>query len=119
MLDHKQGFQSDNLVTSMVRVVTVTLLIVVAVLVLTTSSVEADTWIKDIPIGTSPCGIAINAVTNQIFVGSAGSDSVSIIDGQTDTVSHTVTLPSALFSGCSLQDYEPFAIDQADDGGAH
>lgn len=43
-----------------------------------------------IPVGTNPLAIAINSVTNAIYVVNQGGNSVSIIDGATDVVIATI-----------------------------
>jgi len=53
-----------------------------------------------VSVGTSPYGLAVNPVTNKIYVanqgnGTAGSGSVSVINGVTNSVTATVVDPSA------------------------
>jgi DNA-binding beta-propeller fold protein YncE len=39
-----------------------------------------------VPVAPSPLGLAVDLVTNKVFVSSTGRDTVSVIDGSTDTV---------------------------------
>jgi YVTN family beta-propeller protein len=39
-----------------------------------------------IPVGPRPFGVGVNPTTNKIYVGNQGSNTVSVIDGATDTV---------------------------------
>ena len=34
--------------------------------------------------GTEPCGVAVNPVTNKIYVANQGSNNVTVIDGATN-----------------------------------
>src|SRR5258706_10333808 len=47
-----------------------------------------------IPVGTNPFGVGVNPVTNTIFVAKINSNTVSVIDGATNTV--TATIPVGL-----------------------
>jgi YVTN family beta-propeller protein len=43
-----------------------------------------------IPVGTAPTGIAVNITTNRVYVSNIGSNTVSVIDGATNTVIKTI-----------------------------
>jgi YVTN family beta-propeller protein len=43
-----------------------------------------------VPVGTAPTGIAVNIATNLVYVSNAGSNTVSVIDGVTNTVIKTI-----------------------------
>jgi YVTN family beta-propeller protein len=43
-------------------------------------------------VGARPLGVAVNPETNRIYVANSGDDTVSVIDGATDTVIATVDL---------------------------
>ena len=43
-----------------------------------------------ITVGTSPNGVAVNAVTDTAYVANAGSGTVSVINGRTNTVTATI-----------------------------
>jgi YVTN family beta-propeller protein len=51
-----------------------------------TTNLPLDT----IAVGAFPTGIAVNAVTNTVYVTSINSQSMSVIDGATDTVTATL-----------------------------
>ena len=57
----------------------------------------SNTVITNVPVGSGPTAVAVNPVTNQIYVSNstAGHGSISIIDGASDTVTQTFSLPSA------------------------
>ncbi len=45
---------------------------------------------RTIRVGSQPVAIAVNPVTNKIYVGNTGGGTVSVIDGTTDAVTRTV-----------------------------
>jgi len=47
-----------------------------------------------IPVGTDPFAVAVNPVTGTVYVVNAGSNSVSVISGRTDTVTATIPVGS-------------------------
>ncbi|MFL6210140.1 MAG: hypothetical protein ACJ74W_14895 [Pyrinomonadaceae bacterium] len=52
---------------------------------------RAQSVITTIPVGTNPFAPAVNTTTNKIYVANAGSSSVSVINGATNTVITTIT----------------------------
>ncbi len=59
--------------------------------------------VTSIVVGSDPEGVAVDAVTDKIYVANSGSDSVSVIIGSTDKVIKTIALPSgAAPSGLAL-----------------
>src|ERR1700689_4036770 len=54
------------------------------------SPAHAQVAIITVAVGSEPYGIAVNPVTNKIYVANYGSNSVSVIDGATNATS---TLP--------------------------
>jgi len=46
--------------------------------------------IKTIPVGTTPIYLAVNQMTNRVYVSNLLSHTVSVIDGATNTVAATV-----------------------------
>jgi YVTN family beta-propeller protein len=52
--------------------------------------------ITNIGVGNSPVAVVVNPVTNLIYVANSGSNSVSVIDGSSNTVTATVTSPEML-----------------------
>jgi YVTN family beta-propeller protein len=52
--------------------------------------------ITNIGVGNSPVAVVVNPVTNLIYVANSGSNSVSMIDGSSNTVTATVTSPEML-----------------------
>ncbi|MBP7686434.1 MAG: hypothetical protein KA765_00925 [Thermoflexales bacterium] len=51
---------------------------------------RADTVLPPIPTGTNPIAIAVNPVTNKVYVVNQGSSTVTVIDGATNTAAATV-----------------------------
>ncbi|MBI4382197.1 MAG: thrombospondin type 3 repeat-containing protein [candidate division NC10 bacterium] len=71
--------------------------IVVAVLaalslVSSNPTVSAQTVIATVPVGSNPQDVAVNPITNRIYVANSGSNNVSVIDGATNTVVATVAV---------------------------
>ncbi len=60
-----------------------------------------------VTVGNSPYAVAVNPVTNKIYVLNRGSDSVTVIDGVSNT---TMTIP---VSGPSAADRSPRRTDPA------
>ncbi len=56
--------------------------------------VLAQTVIATVPVGNGPLGVAVNPITNRIYVGNYASLNVSVIDGATNSVVATIPLPS-------------------------
>jgi YVTN family beta-propeller protein len=52
--------------------------------------------VATIAVGTSPTSVVVNPVTNLIYVANSGSNSVSVIDGSSNSVTATVTSPEML-----------------------
>jgi YVTN family beta-propeller protein len=50
--------------------------------------------ITRIPVGNRPHLVAVNTITNRIYVANWGSDNVSVIDGATNTVAATIPVGS-------------------------
>lgn len=57
----------------------------------------AQSLVTDIPVSGSPSGVAVNSQTNRIYVSLSTSTggAVAVIDGSTNTVVTTVTVPEA------------------------
>lgn len=73
------------------------------------SGLTADHCVADIAVGTEPRGIAIDPDRNEIYVTNGGSETVSVINTETNTV---IGAPISL-EPCVLQPYEqcyPFGI---------
>jgi len=51
----------------------------------------------DLETGEGPRGLGINAFTNKIYVANYLSDTVSVIDGQTNSIETTIPLEGGLF----------------------
>ncbi len=47
----------------------------------------AQTVTATVPVGTSPVAVAVNSVTNKIYVANSGSKNVTVIDGATNSTS--------------------------------
>jgi YVTN family beta-propeller protein len=52
--------------------------------------VYAQTVIATIDVGVNPIGVAVNPTTNRIYVANDGDNTVSVIDGTTNTVIDTI-----------------------------
>jgi len=62
-------------------------LVMVSALVLPSRAVVAETTIgAAIPVGMGPFGVAVNPTTHRVYVANSDSNSVSVIDGATNTV---------------------------------
>src|SRR5690554_1200874 len=48
------------------------------------SSASADTRLDDVDAGDQPVAVAINPVTNKIYVANSSGDTVTVIDGATN-----------------------------------
>lgn len=73
---------------------------VVAVVNLATQAITTT-----IPVGPAPASVAVDPVTNVIYVINEGADSISVISGATDTVTATITLtglPSRALGGIAV-----------------
>jgi len=57
---------------------------------------SSPSLVATIAVGTSPTSVVVNPVTNLIYVANSGSNSVSVIDGSSNTVTATVTSPEML-----------------------
>ncbi len=55
--------------------------------------------IADINVGSGPGPIAINAVTNKVYVGNISDGTVSVIDGATDRVTDNLQLGTGKYAG--------------------
>ena len=55
-----------------------------------TSNPQVFTVLTTVPVGTNPCAVGLNPATGKVYVANDGSDSVSVIDGKTDSVVATV-----------------------------
>ena len=55
-------------------------------------SAVAQTVVATIPVGSSPDWVAVDRITNLIYAVNVGSNSVSVIDGSTNTVTATDTV---------------------------
>lgn len=49
-----------------------------------------------ISVGTEPVGVAVDATTNRIYVANSGSNSITVIEGNTNSVVTTITDPNAV-----------------------
>lgn len=61
---------------------------------LTPKAHAAFVAVATIPVGSAPWGIDVNPTTNRIYVANAGSNTVSVIDGSTNTVVATIPVTS-------------------------
>ena len=69
---------------------------VVLVLLLAAQPLQAQTVTTTIRAGTVPYAVAVNPVTNKIYVANDGSNNVTVIDGATNSTT-TVTDPNASY----------------------
>src|SRR3954466_14720769 len=54
---------------------------------------RGDTALLTIDVGSTPNVIAVNPVTNRIYVGNSGSNSITVIDGASNDVFNTINTP--------------------------
>src|SRR5262249_3881765 len=52
-----------------------------------------------IPVGTEPQALVLNFAGTRLFVGNAGSDSISVIDTTSDAVTSTIAIPETAGHG--------------------
>jgi YVTN family beta-propeller protein len=57
-----------------------------------TPSAIAGTGIAQIPVGSNPSALAVDARTDTIYVANFSSGTVSVVDGASATVTHTITV---------------------------
>ncbi|TLM68231.1 MAG: YncE family protein, partial [Actinobacteria bacterium] len=76
-----------------VRTALAVLLACVFVLCAVGVSYSADIPIATIPVGDGPSAVAVDVVTNAVFVTDYNDDAVTVIDGVSDTVTATVPMP--------------------------
>ncbi len=74
----------SNLIRSTLPVLTFALILLSSVLFTYTASGI------DITVGTNPAGVAVNPNTNTIYVANQGDNTISVIDGATNTVVDTI-----------------------------
>lgn len=72
------------------------MLAVILALLLAAIPVQAQTVVATVPVGQIPQSIAVNPVTNKIYVANLGSGDITVIDGVTDSTI-TLTDPNANF----------------------
>ena len=65
---------------------------VVLVLLLAVQPLQAQTVTTTISAGTSPYAVAVNPVTNKIYVANYNSNTVTVIDGATNSTTATVSV---------------------------
>ena len=58
---------------------------------------RGQTVIATIPVGQTPVAIAVNPVTNKIYVSCLTNGVITVIDGATNTTAATLTDPNASF----------------------
>ena len=64
--------------------------------ILVAAPAQGQTVIASVPVGEQPLAVALNPVTNKIYVGNSVSNNVTVIDGATNSTT-TVTDPNASF----------------------
>ena len=72
---------------------TLSVALIFAALSMTPKTALAQTGpsvITTIPVGNSPTGVGVNQLTNRIYVANNGDSTVSVVDGNTNTVVATI-----------------------------
>jgi DNA-binding beta-propeller fold protein YncE len=64
--------------------------------ILVAAPAQGQTVIASVPVGEQPLAVALNPVTNKIYVAKANGNNVTVIDGATNSTT-TVTDPNATF----------------------
>jgi len=73
------------------------------------------TVIKTIPIPSPKAGslqVAINETTNRVYIGNIGDGTVTVIDGKTDEIIDTITIPPSPLTGVYLGGPGSIAINE-------
>ena len=78
----------------------------------TAPAARADEIVATIPVGSDPVGVAVDPNTHTVYVTDSGDDSVTVIDGATDSVTATISLPSNITGSPSPNG---IAVDPATD----
>ena len=67
---------------------------ILALMLFSISTTIAQSVVANIPLGRTPTSLAVNPVTNRVYVASKSllSSSLQIIDGSTNTISATLPL---------------------------
>jgi YVTN family beta-propeller protein len=47
---------------------------------------RTNTLVATVPVGDSPCGIAVNLLTRRVYAANAGENKISVIDARTNKV---------------------------------
>ncbi|HEY3317333.1 MAG TPA: cytochrome D1 domain-containing protein [Coriobacteriia bacterium] len=68
--------------------------VLVALVVLPSVAFSSDVVVATVPVGLSPDAVAVDPVTHHVFVGNYYGDSVTVIDGVSDSVDATVPMPT-------------------------
>ena len=66
----------------------------VSLLMLATLAAFGQSVIATVPVGKTPLGVAVNSATGKVYVTNQGSNTVSVIDEGTSTVTATITVGS-------------------------
>ena len=74
---------------------TVTALLLAMVPLLAPPALAAANVVSSIGVGLDPLGVAVNPTTNRVYVANGNSNTVSVIDGATNTLVATVPVQSA------------------------
>jgi len=69
--------------------------IVISLTIFSCDLAQSQIMVKNIAVGPSPVGVSINHTTNRIYVTNSGDDSVSIIDGENNTILGSVDVGNA------------------------
>jgi len=78
---------SPGLMNTRSLVLLATTLLVVSLVLMGAPGVSvAQTVVSTVPVGTCPCAVGVNPTTNKIYVANNVGNTVSVIDGATDTV---------------------------------
>jgi YVTN family beta-propeller protein len=72
-------------------VLAITVVLVVGVSL--SPAISADTVIATVPVGDSPVAVGVNPVSHHVYVANYYGDSVTVIDGESDTVTATISMP--------------------------
>ncbi len=60
------------------------------------TAVSSDVPIATVPVGDAPVAVAVNPVAHHVYVANYNAGTVSVIDGVSDTVTATITMPIRL-----------------------
>ena len=69
-------------------------ILILGIILMTAEPVSAQTVVATISVGDGPSGVAVNPDTDLVYVADQNDDTVSVIDGETNSVVATISVGS-------------------------